>query len=700
MLKRYLFLIIMILTTTHINASGYSSGIEITLKRDGWNLVAICQDMNASDIDMTNIEEIQDQDGKSIYTGEFAQYSNLEQLKAGYGYWVKSNRGVKFKVGKTTNSLSVPLKRDGWNLIGICQDMPKESIDMTNIEEIQDQDGKSIYTGEFAQYSNLEQLDSGFGYWVKGNRGVSFAVTINQNQEIHITEDNYQVIPLDTSSGTINTKIYLDSNAKSLYLVLTNTDSNSSTTPTISHSNKVVKKENKKVTTVANIPKIKHTPTHIAEFNYNSIDLLEPNTKQNRVANVENRSNSVVGDTHTFYLDADGDVTTVATLKKVVSNIDTEFGTKTLNIWVSNDSFGSGCSKAKCLTQDMVDTLADKFLKSGADNDIYDWVTNIYGEEWGADANSKYSNVIGETNTVDILVTDIDNDNNANRGVIGYFWSKDNFKNSSVSGSNERIMFYIDSVMYANTSNGDYWQKEAYVTLAHEFQHMINYYQKSIKNEHSSELWLNELMSVTTEDFIVTKLQHNGNRGVDYIDGSAGESGNTHGLFPLFNENIDMSITNWAGELKDYAKVASFGAFLARNYGGAELFKAMIQNSYTDEQAIINAIYKTTGESMTFDELLQKWGVAIMLSEYIDLDRNLPKYNIGDFFTSSLNGILYELGSINFFNYNPQPNIKTVVGSINPQANYYYEIGRNIRDGSIDLNMTLDSTIKVVLIAK
>jgi len=176
------------------------------------------------------------------------------------------------------------------------------------------------------------------------------------------------------------------------------------------------------------------------------------------------------------------------------------------------------------------------------------------------------------------------------------------------------------------------------------------------------------MMSVTTEDLVSTKLEYEGNRGVAYTDGSAGNSGNTHGLFPLFNKNINMSMTSWGNSLKDYAKVASFGAFLDRNYGGAELFQAMIHNKYGDKQAVTDAIKQVTGKNLTFGELLQKWGVAIMLSDHENLNNDLPEYNIGDFFTSTLNGITYKMGSINFFNYNPKPDIKTTTGTILPKA--------------------------------
>jgi len=146
----------------------------VTLTRDGWNLISVCKDIDANDINMTNIKEIQNQNGESIYTGEWKEYSNLTKLKAGYGYWVKANKGIEFNIGTVVNKLEVPLKRDGWNLMGVCQDMPKESIDMSNFQEIQNQNGLSIYTGEWMQYSNLNKLLKGYGVWVKGNSGVVF----------------------------------------------------------------------------------------------------------------------------------------------------------------------------------------------------------------------------------------------------------------------------------------------------------------------------------------------------------------------------------------------------------------------------------------------------------------------------------------------------------------------------------------------
>lgn len=161
--------LIMVLTSTWVlNA--------VELPRTGWNLIAICQDMNSSEIDMSNIDEIQAQDGHTLYSSPTdEQYSNLDQLEAGYGYWVKGAKGVIFSEGVSASPIVKPLVRDGWNLMAACEDRLVKDVNMSEITEIQSQDGTSLYTGEFASYSNLLALNNGYGYWVKGNAGTPFS---------------------------------------------------------------------------------------------------------------------------------------------------------------------------------------------------------------------------------------------------------------------------------------------------------------------------------------------------------------------------------------------------------------------------------------------------------------------------------------------------------------------------------------------
>ncbi len=519
-------------------------------------------------------------------------------------------------------------------------------------------------------------------------------------QEIIITDKN-QVESLGSESS-ISANISLGNTPKSLYILLSN-NANTSGSATITHNAKVIIPQSKSIlsTDIVESTRILRVPQYIQDFSFKIdtlLSTLEISNSQTKKILPKERNKDIVSDTKRFFLNATASKYTDATARKVVSNISTTFGDKTLKIWVSDDSFGSGCPKSKCVTQDMVDALASTFLKSGSDNDIYDWVTNIYGEEWG-----DVTNLISGEDEITILLTDIDGDDSATGGAVGFFWSKDNFPAIMIPGSNERIMFYVDAVMLANGEDtwdiNDYWPKEMVVTLAHEFQHMINFYQKRILLGSSIDIWINEMLSEGTEDLVVTKLAYMGARGVDYLDGSAGSTGNTDGRYPLFNKYNTLSLTTWKNNLEDYSKVNAFGAYLLRNYGGAKLFHDIMHNSYSDKRAIVDAVNKSVlGSEKTFSNLLSEWGIAVILSDQESLS-DTPFYNTGDFTYSTYNGITYDMGSINFFNYNPLPTIYTIAGEVNPQGNYYYRVGDNLT-GNVTIALELNGETEVTLIAK
>lgn len=334
-----------------------------------------------------------------------------------------------------------------------------------------------------------------------------------------------------------------------------------------------------------------------------------------------------------------------------------------LSIWVEDAEWTDGVTSGK-INQDMVNIMADKFLISNDNNDIYEWVSDIYGVPWGDDPN-QYINLIdsAESASITILLSDIKNADSTDGGTVGYFYSKDNFLSSYYSGSNERIMFYIDSAIYAkageNSDSGndavwktsDYWPQVIFSTLAHEFQHMIHFYQKQIMfNTSGTDIWLNEMCSLVTEDLIAEKINNIGPRGVLAVD-TAGNSENDDGRLPIFNVAHNNTFLKWEGGLDDYSTAYAFGAFLARNYGGAELFQKIVQSSETDEHAVLNAINSINSIknlSKTFEDLLIEWGKAVLNS---DLTDTTYQYNKNDAFSSSVDGNNYNLGSINLNNY-------------------------------------------------
>lgn len=351
-----------------------------------------------------------------------------------------------------------------------------------------------------------------------------------------------------------------------------------------------------------------------------------------------------------------------ATCRKVVSG-----NGKTLNIWVADncwDGYVGMDDVDPDVTSSMIDTLAAKFLTPGDNNDIYEWISGIYGEEWGGHG---YSNLIAANNEITIVLYDIMNDGLPASGegrVVGLFDGVNNYKASADSRSNERIMFFIDAPLFADDTGGggwsvtdDFWPREVISTLAHELQHMIHFYQKQVKHgTGGTDTWLNEMCSLIAEDLVSNKISADGPRGVSYSDGSAGPSPNTADRLSRYNYYNDESLIYWPPSgsateeyLIHYSLSYSFGAYLARNYGGPALFQNIVQNSDTDYDAVKTALL-TTGNDIGFNRVLQRWGTAVLLSDRLDAPE-FYRYNRGDFFSYSHGGITYKAGSINLYNY-------------------------------------------------
>lgn len=530
--------------------------------------------------------------------------------------------------------------------------------------------------------------------------------TTPQNTTVHkeITINTATQVESLGMASMIHAKIDLGSTAKDVYLLLSNYATSSGNVQ-ISKSNKSVAHLPTKLTkkTVSKASRV-HAPEYVEVFRKKIHKYMKKNV-QNKVIDTSIYKKDIVLDRQRFYLEETQSSFTDATARKVVSNIPTAYGNKTLNIWVSDDSFSlpndSGCAKSRCVTQEMVDALASTFLQEGRDNDIYDWVTNVYGKEWGTHDESA---LIGESNEISILLTDISNDNGTSGGVIGFFYPKDNLKRSEVSGSNQRVMLYADAVLFANGEGSwdieDFWPREMMSTLAHEFQHVIHFYQKNVLRKLSSDVWINEMLSESIEDLVATKLRHGGPRAVVYTDGSAGEMQNSKGRYPLFNSTNTLSLTAWHGSLANYSHINAFGAYVMRNYGGAKVLHDMMHNEHTDEKAVVFAVNKAiNGSGKTFNDLLKEWGIAVLLSDDDNLDTKLPTYNTGDFIYDSYKQSTYALGSIDFFRYAPQPSLDRRVGVVQSQGNYYYKVGSRL-SGDINVDLSLNGQTEATLITK
>ncbi len=502
----------------------------------------------------------------------------------------------------------------------------------------------------------------------------------SKNKTVNITQAN-QIVKIEKTS---NTNLTLNINSpKDIYLVVTSHFNSQKISISSGGRSSKIKES-------APLREVKYykTPQKVINFRKTAVAMINRNRKDNAKFNKKEKAlykQVNVGDRFRFCTDIDllnqCTETVDATAKKVVRDVDTKYGKKNLIVWVADDVYDDGSFFGGSIDQNKVEKIADTFLQPGSDNDIYDWGSNIFGKEWGSDANDIDSALISDKNTIEILIYDMHDDS-----MAGYFWPKDNYKRAAVEGSNEKIMFYINSRMYADD------EKETFSTLAHEFQHMIHFYQRGVRKNISDDAWFDEMMSEAAEDLLATKLKHNGPRAVDYRDGSAGEPYNDQGRYPDFNRYNTRALNLWYGDVASYSKVSSFGAFLLRNYNGAEILHKLMFSNYQDLQALEKSTRKNV------KELVNQWGEAVILSDKTNLDSSKPRYNFGDFKYSSYGGITYKLGSINFFNYYPQPSFHREK-SVNENGNLYYKVGENL-SGTVKINVNIEKGGDVIVIAK
>jgi hypothetical protein len=71
-------------------------------------------------------------------------------------------------------------------------------------------------------------------------------------------------------------------------------------------------------------------------------------------------------------------------------------------------------------------------------------------------------------------------------------------------------------------------------------------------------------------------------------------------------------VTEW-DSVNSYAKVFSFGAYLLRNYGGAELLQRILANNTTDIASITSALNQFSS-GLTFEQALKRYGEAMIFS--------------------------------------------------------------------------------------
>lgn len=288
---------------------------------------------------------------------------------------------------------------------------------------------------------------------------------------------------------------------------------------------------------------------------------------------------------------------------------------------------------------------------------------NCYDDTW----NSAVSATDDTIDPVNIVIYDIGDDSKSN-GILGYFYSKDYYTNylhtsrsvkDDTPYSNEGKYFYIDSAFAG--SNPD----EVILTLAHEFQHMIDFGVKTVEQNLESSTAHNEMKSMMCEDLMAEILNiTKANTPVNRLPHFCGSY--------LYNgpQEYDYEVT-----ILSYATAYAFGAFLLRNYGGADLMKAIASNDSVDMASVLSAVNTVNGTSYTMEKLLADYTKACIYSSTPEgvtsslCPAGFPSFKNSSSITSQANSSCNFIASpVNIFNLNEEMETNSPNGSYAPQS--------------------------------
>lgn len=353
---------------------------------------------------------------------------------------------------------------------------------------------------------------------------------------------------------------------------------------------------------------------------------------------------SVGSSTRQFWVQATGQTTwtqQTATLRAA---------TNVAYIWVANSNYSnlSALGNDNRLNQSQIDALGQKFgTNPTTGNGIRALVSNIFSTECGGEVGGNGG--IDSDQHIQIFIYDIDGDYSSTQssGMVGYFWAKDEYLDASVAPtyrSNEAELFYLDA--YFADLDADLSAS----TLAHEYQHMIQFNQKKLLRGVEASTWFDEMCSMASEDFVGQAL------GIP-------DSSSPRSRVPQFNASYyQAGVAEWltgSDVLKSYAALYVFGAYLSRNFDGAALFHNLVVSSLVDQAAISSAL-QAVGTGTTFDAVFRDYSSTFVFGNPAPSGAySFPAK------ASFYNGVTYNLPAFALSDYSPSLTVFSPSGQVN-----------------------------------
>ncbi|MCM3090650.1 MULTISPECIES: Ig-like domain-containing protein [unclassified Cytobacillus] len=247
------------------------------------------------------------------------------------------------------------------------------------------------------------------------------------------------------------------------------------------------------------------------------------------------------------------------------------------NVWVNNSQ----------LTQKQAEDLGKEF-----DTGIHPLITNHFAGESDVNGDGK----------INVLAYDIQDGFNGSGGYIaGYFYPGDLY---NIPYSNQSEIFYVDTYPLMGTG-GVKDPSASYETLAHEFQHMVNFNQNVFieGDEEGMDIWLDEALAMAAEQVYTEKPL---NDRIDYYNYSNSIS-----------KGHSLLYWDYDGDtLANYSLSYLFGQYVKLQANkGNDIFKEILKDSNNDYKAVENVMKKYVDPSLTFGKTMTNFRAALLLKK-------------------------------------------------------------------------------------
>lgn len=242
------------------------------------------------------------------------------------------------------------------------------------------------------------------------------------------------------------------------------------------------------------------------------------------------------------------------------------------------------------ITDEMAEAAGEAF------DDFYDDMIANFAEPVDADGTGKIS----------LMMYDIQCGNKLSSYIGGFFSSGDLYEDE-----NTMAMLHLDTYpsIYSPYPSGTPNVSKSFSTMAHEFQHLLNYskYFNNVKdgvpNARQMDLWLNEAMSMAAEEMIFPESSLP-SRISYYNSDYYGDIKNGHSLLDFNNH------------LESYSLSALFSAYLKNQTGDYQVFSRLL-TEFTDseEEAIEAAVSDSDLADLSFSDIIASYKIALAMND-------------------------------------------------------------------------------------